>query len=74
MCTIVVNGDKMPQQKDLVTYVDGVKITSCGYRGPRRGESTFDVNKSRYTPWTQGVVKYERGTRGVLGTVEKYSS
>lgn len=68
---IAVNGANMTKQKDIVTYVDGIKVTQCVYRGPRRGEATYDISKSRYTPWSQGVVKYERGTRGVLGTVEK---
>lgn len=59
------------KSKDIVTYVDGVKITQCAYRGPRKGESTYDINKSKYTPWAQTVGKYVRGSRGVLGTVEK---
>ena len=63
----------MSKQKDMVSIIDGVKYTQCAYRGPRRGESTYDINKSRYTPWTQGVAKYEHGTRGVLGIVEKRS-
>lgn len=59
------------KSKDVVTYVDGVKFTQCAYRGPKRSESTWDVNKSRYTAWHTGVVKYEKGSTGILGTVEK---
>ena len=59
------------KSKDIVTYIDGVKVTLCAYRGPRKGESTYDINKSKYTPWAQTVSKYTRGTAGVLGTVEK---
>lgn len=59
------------KSKDVVTYVDGVKVTLCAYRGPKRSDTTWDVNKSRYTAWHTGVVKYEKGTSGILGTVEK---
>jgi hypothetical protein len=59
------------KSKDIISIVDGVKITMCSYRGPRKGESTFDINKSRYTPWAQTVSKYVRGSAGCLGTVEK---
>lgn len=59
------------KSKDVVTYVDGVKVTRCAYRGPRKGEATFPMDKSRYTVWTQTVSKYTRGTNGVLGTVDK---
>ena len=59
------------KSKDVVTYVDGVKVTQCAYRGPRKGEATYDINKSRYTVWAQTVSKYTRGTNGILGTVEK---
>ena len=59
------------KSKDVVTYVDGVKVTQCAYRGPRKGEATYDINKSRYTAWAQTVSKYTRGTNGILGTVEK---
>lgn len=57
--------------KDEVKIINGVKHTFCDYRGPRDSEKTFDINKSRYTAWHTGVVKYERGTAGVQGTVEK---
>jgi hypothetical protein len=57
--------------KDEVIYVDGVKVTVCDYRGPKRKDMTWDVDKSRYTAWHTGVVKYEKGTSGILGTVEK---
>lgn len=56
--------------KDIVTEVDGVKYTMCAPRMPRKHQKTFDINKSRYTPWTQGVSNYKNGTRGVQGTVE----
>jgi hypothetical protein len=59
------------KSKDIITVVDGVKITQCAYRGPRKGESTYDINKSKYTVWAQTVSKYTRGTNGVQGTVEK---
>ena len=55
---------------DVVTMVDGVKFTQCAYRGPRKNEATFDINKSKYTVWVQTVSKYTRGTNGVLGTVD----
>jgi hypothetical protein len=58
------------KSKDVVVYVDGVKFTQCAYRGPKKGQGTFPIEKSRYTPWAQTVSKYVRGTRGVLGTVE----
>lgn len=56
---------------DVVTIVDGVKVTQCAYRGPRKTERTYDIAHSRYTAWHQGVGNYTRGTRGVLGTVRK---
>ena len=56
---------------DVVTIVDGVKVTQCAYRGPRKTERTYDIAHSRYTAWHQGVRNYEHGTRGVLGTVRK---
>ena len=59
------------KSKDIVTIVDGVKVTQCAYRGPRRGEGTYDINKSKYTVWAQTVSKYTRGTNGVLGTVDR---
>jgi hypothetical protein len=59
------------KSKDVVTYIDGVKFTQCAYRGPKKGQETFPLDKSRYTVWTQTVSKYTRGTNGVLGTVER---
>lgn len=56
---------------DVVTIVDGVKFTQCAYRGPKKTETTFPIEKSRYTPWAQTVSKYVRGSRGVLGTVDR---
>lgn len=58
-------------QTDSVTFIDGVKITQCAYRKPRKSEITYPIDKSRYTPWSQTVSKYTRGTRGVLGTVAR---
>jgi hypothetical protein len=59
------------KSKDVVTYIDGVKFTECAYRGPKKGQGTFPIDKSKYTVWTQTVSKYTRGTNGVLGTVER---
>lgn len=59
--------------KDVTVIIDGVKVTQCAYRGPRKGEATYDINKSRYTVWAQTVSKYTRGTGGCLGTIEKVS-
>ena len=56
---------------DVVTYVDGVKFTMCAPRLPRKAEKTYDISKSRYTAWHQGVKNFERGTRGCLGTVRQ---
>lgn len=55
-----------------VTFVreDGVKVTLCAPRMPKKTEKTFSVDHSRYTAWTQGVSNFRRGTRGVLGTVD----
>lgn len=55
--------------KDVVSYIDGVKVTMCAPRMPRKAEKTFDISKSRYTAWHQGVSNYARGSRGCLGTV-----
>ena len=59
------------KSKDTVTLIDGVKFTQCAYRGPKKGQETFPLDKSKYTVWAQTVSKYTRGTRGVLGTVER---
>jgi hypothetical protein len=56
--------------EDMVTIVDGVKVTMCAPRMPKKVEKTFSVDKSRYTPWAQGVSNFRRGTRGVMGTVD----
>ena len=56
--------------QDIVTIVDGVKITQCAARMPKRVEQTFSVDKSRYTVWTRGVSNYRRGSHGVIGTVD----
>ena len=55
--------------KDVVTVVDGVKYTMCAYRGPRKGERTYDPSKSRYTQWHQGVSAMRRGKGGITGTM-----
>lgn len=57
--------------RDQTVFVDGVKVTLCAYRKPRKSERTFDIDKSKYTPWAQTVAKYVRGSGGVIGTVEK---
>ena len=61
----------MSKRKTQVVIRDGQKITLCAYRKPRKSEKTFDIDKSRYTAWATGVTKFEHGTRGVQGTVEK---
>lgn len=58
------------KSKDITVIKDGVKFTVCAYRGPKRSQTTWDINKSRYTAWHTGVVKYEKGSSGILGTVE----
>lgn len=58
------------KSSDEVQYLNGVKVTLCAYRGPRRGERTYDINKSRYTAWHTGVTKYENGSSGILGTTK----
>ena len=60
-------------KSETYTYIneDGIEVTVQPYKEPRKNEKTYDVNKSKYTPWAQGVSNYERGTRGVKGTVEK---
>jgi hypothetical protein len=57
--------------QDVVSYVDGVKVTLCAPRAPRKGEKTYDIARSRYTMWAQGVTNYEHGNRGAQGTVRK---
>ena len=58
------------KSKDTVTVVDGVKITMCAYRGPRKGERTYDPAKSRYSAWHQGVSNMNRGKSGIHGTMD----
>lgn len=62
----------MSKRYNDTTYTNssGVKVTMCEYRAPKKAQRTFDVDKSKYTPWAQGVSNYTRGTRGVKGTVE----
>lgn len=61
----------MAKLNDTTNYVDGVKVTMCAPRKPRKSEITYPIDKSRYTPWSQTVSKYTRGTNGVLGTVDR---
>ena len=56
---------------DVVTIVDGVKVTQCAYRGPRKTERTYDIAHSRYTAWHQGVNRFKHGNGGIQGTVEE---
>ena len=59
----------MAKYQDVVKIIDGVKFTFCEMRKPRKSEKTFDIDKSRYTPWTQGVSNYVNGNKGCIGTV-----
>ena len=61
----------MAKLNDTTSYVDGVKVTLCAPRAPRKSEITYPIDKSRSTPWSQTVSKYTRGTNGVLGTVDR---
>lgn len=58
------------KSKDVVTVVNGVIVTQCAYRGPRKGKETFPVAKSRYTAWHQTASRIRRGAGGVQGTVD----
>lgn len=62
----------MAKTKDI-TFVreDGVKVTLCAPRKPKKSELTWPVDKSKHTAWAQGVSNYTRGARGTLGTVER---
>ena len=63
-------GQRMNKKsKDEVTTIDGIKITLCAYRKPKKGTTTFPIEKSRYTVWTQTVSRYTRGTGACQGTV-----
>jgi hypothetical protein len=59
------------KSKDTVTFIDGVKITQCAYRGPKRGQETFPTDKSRYTVWAQTASRYVRGSGACIGTIDK---
>jgi hypothetical protein len=61
------------KSKDVVTYVDGVKVTQCAYRGPKKGQETFPVGKSRYTVWAQTASRYVRGSGACQGTIDQVS-
>jgi hypothetical protein len=56
---------------DVVTYDGDIKITHCVYRNPHRKDRTYDPHKSKYTPWHQGVTRFEHGNGKVIGTVTK---
>ena len=58
-------------KRNVVKYVDGIKITVCAPRAPRISERTFPISKSRYTAWAQGVTNYEYGVKSCQGTIEK---
>jgi hypothetical protein len=48
---------------------DGVKVTLCAPRKPRKGERTYDPSRGKYSQWAQGVSRMARGVGGVQGTV-----
>ena len=56
--------------QDVVTIIDGVKYTQCGYRGPKKGQRTYEPSKSRYSQWHQGVSAMARGKGGINGTMD----
>lgn len=59
--------------RDQTVFVDDVKVTFCAYRKPRKSERTFDIDKSKYTPWAQTVAKYVRGSgAGLLVQSKKF--
>ena len=33
---------------DVVLFIDGIKFTKCAYRGPKKGQETFPIGKSKY--------------------------
>lgn len=55
------------------TYTDenGVKVTVYEYRGPRKGERTYDPNKGKYSVWNQGSQNLKLGARGATSTLDK---
>jgi len=61
---------KRTKYQDVVTIVDGVKITMCAPRMPRKAEKTYDIDKSKFTAWNRGVTNFRSGSRGVQGTVD----
>jgi hypothetical protein len=61
---------KRTKYQDVVTIVDGVKITMCAARMPRKTEKTYSVDQSKYTAWNRGVTNFRSGSRGVQGTVD----
>ena len=60
----------MAKQQD-VTFIreDGVKVTMCYPRVPKKQERTWTIEKSKHTAWTKGVKRYAHGVGGTLGTV-----
>lgn len=59
----------MKKYNDVVTFVDGVKVTLCAPRKPRKGERTYDPARGKYSQWARGVSKMNLGVGGVQGTV-----
>lgn len=59
----------MKKYNDVVTIVDGVKVTMCAPRHVGKNERTYDPARSKYSQWTQGVSRMRRGVGGVTGTV-----
>ena len=62
----------MSKHKD-VSFIreDGVKVTICAPRVPKKAERTWTAEKSKHSVWTQGRKGYLMGIRGSYGTVEK---
>lgn len=59
----------MKRYDDVVTIVDGVKVTICAPRDVRKNDRTYDPKRSKYSQWTQGVSRMQRGVGGVQGTI-----
>ena len=57
---------------DVVTYVDGVKVTHFAYRQPT--QKTWPISKSRYTVWAQTARKYTLGSGACVGTIDRIGS
>jgi hypothetical protein len=60
----------MKKHNDVVfVNEDGVKVTLCAPRKPRKGERTYDPARGKYSQWAQGVSRMTRGVGGVQGTM-----